>query len=159
MKYLIQFSTISLLVVTLAACQSMGSRNDANQGASTPDPAADKNDSSVGDKVFNAVQIPVEVQEEEEEPASPVVPPQTEPEPPEVTNLWQRLRSGMKLDHHLDQPRVQSELNWYIAHPGYLDRVATRASRYLYYIVDQIEKRGLPTELALLPIVESAYGF
>ena len=160
MRYLIQFSTISVLVVTLAACQS-ANRNPATtaRNSSTPDPSAlAAKTEQDADAVYNAVQIPVEVQEEDEEPASPVVPaPDTEPSPPEVTNLWQRIRDGMKLDHYIEEPRVQAELDWYLKHPDYLDRVATRASRYLYYIVDQIEERGLPTELALLPIVESAF--
>ena len=161
MKYLFQFSTISLLVVTLAACQSVHPRGDD----ATIDPLAPVSAKEARDPVYNAVQIPVEVQEEDEEPGSPVVPipPENEcrgkpsPAAHRVTNLWQRIRNGFKLNHHLEQPRVQRELNWYVHHPGYLNRVATRATRYLYYIVDQIQKRHLPTELALLPIVESAY--
>ena len=72
-------------------------------------------------------------------------------------NLWTRIRNGLSLEHHLDQSRVQSEIRWYSKHPAYLDRVSDRASRYLHYIVEEIEKRGMPMELALLPIVESAY--
>jgi membrane-bound lytic murein transglycosylase D len=75
------------------------------------------------------------------------------PEP----DLWARLRAGFVLDHDVDQPRVQSQLNWYKSHPNYMDRVAERGSRYLYYILNEAEKRGLPTELVLLPIVESAF--
>mgnify|MGYP001580873935 FL=1 len=72
-------------------------------------------------------------------------------------NLWTRIRSGLNLEHHLDQKRVKAEINWYSRHPAYLDRVTDRASRYLHYIVEEIEQRGMPMELALLPIVESAY--
>ena len=72
-------------------------------------------------------------------------------------NLWARVRSGLSLEHHLDQRRVQAEINWYSRHPAYLDRVTDRASRYLHYIVEEIEQRGMPMELALLPIVESAF--
>ncbi|HKI73543.1 MAG TPA: LysM peptidoglycan-binding domain-containing protein [Pseudomonadales bacterium] len=155
MKYLIKFSTILLLVVTVTACQSPGIHNASAQAGSRPDTPETQ---ASTDPLYNAVQIPVEVQEEDEEPASPAIPaPETEVQPPEVTNVWQRIREGMKLDHHLEQPRVQAELQWYVQHPAYLDRVATRASRYLYYIVKEIERRHLPTELALLPIVESAY--
>jgi len=75
----------------------------------------------------------------------------------EQMNLWARIRQGLSLNHYLDQARVQSEIRWYSKHPDYLDRVTDRASRYLYYIVDEIERRGMPAELALLPIVESAY--
>jgi membrane-bound lytic murein transglycosylase D len=76
-----------------------------------------------------------------------------QPEP----DLWARLRAGFALDHDVDQQRVQSQLNWYKSHPRYMDRVAERGSRYLYYILNEAEKRGLPTELVLLPIVESAF--
>ena len=72
-------------------------------------------------------------------------------------DLWARLRKGFMLEHHLDEARVQSELQWYASHPEYLNRVAARASRYLYHIVEAIEQRQMPMELALLPIVESAF--
>jgi membrane-bound lytic murein transglycosylase D len=75
----------------------------------------------------------------------------------EQLNLWSRIRNGLALEHHLDQARVQSEIRWYSNHPDYLDRVADRAARYLHYIVEEIEQRGMPMELALLPIVESAF--
>lgn len=72
-------------------------------------------------------------------------------------DLWQRLRSGFALDHDDSDPRVQAQLNWYKKHPSYIDRVVQRGSRYLHYIVSEAEARNLPTELALLPIVESAF--
>jgi len=56
-----------------------------------------------------------------------------------------------------DERRVRQELAWYSRHPDYLDRVLTRASAYLPHIVAEIDRRGLPMELALLPVVESAY--
>ena len=72
-------------------------------------------------------------------------------------DLWHRLRAGFKLDHDASEPRVQAQLNWYKKHPRYIDRVVDRGSRYLHYILSEAEKRGLPTELALLPVVESAF--
>ncbi|MGB1949378.1 MAG: LysM peptidoglycan-binding domain-containing protein [Marinobacter sp.] len=71
--------------------------------------------------------------------------------------LWQRLRAGFELDHDVTDPRVKAQLDWYRKHPSYIDRVVERGSRYLHYIVTETEKRGLPAELALLPIVESAF--
>lgn len=73
------------------------------------------------------------------------------------TDLWQRLRAGFVLDHDVNNKRVQDQLNWYASHPGYIDRVVERGSRYLHYILDETERRGLPTEFALLPVVESAF--
>ncbi|PCK07504.1 MAG: lytic transglycosylase [Alteromonadaceae bacterium] len=72
-------------------------------------------------------------------------------------DLWDRIRADYRLIDTVDNRRVLSELNWFKRHPKYLDRVAKRGERYLYYIVEQIEARGMPMEIALLPIVESAF--
>lgn len=79
-----------------------------------------------------------------------------EPVLPEY-DLWDRLRDNMALDISSNDPRVIAEMNWYRRHPGYMDRVAQRASRYMFHVMEEIERRGLPGELALLPIIESAY--
>jgi membrane-bound lytic murein transglycosylase D len=67
-----------------------------------------------------------------------------------------RLRSGFELQYD-DNHRTAAELRWFVNHPDYLNRVFTRAQRYLPYIVAELERRDMPLELALLPIVESAY--
>lgn len=72
-------------------------------------------------------------------------------------NLWERVRAGFKLDLSLDNDRIAAQRNWYAQHQAHLDRVALRASRYLYHTVTEAEQRGIPTELALLPVIESAY--
>lgn len=72
-------------------------------------------------------------------------------------DLWARLRQGFALDLDIDEKSVRAQLDWYKSHPRYIDRVAERGSRYLYYILNEAEKRQLPTELVLLPIVESAF--
>lgn len=82
-----------------------------------------------------------------------------EPEAPWVKpeNVWQRIRLGYQLDLSMDNPRIQAEFNWYVRNPGYMQRVSQRAERYLFYVTEQLEQRELPLELALLPIVESAF--
>jgi len=72
-------------------------------------------------------------------------------------DLWNRMRQGFALDHDVDNERVRDQLNWYASHPKYIDRVVDRGSRYLHYILNETEKRGLPAEFALLPVVESAF--
>ena len=79
-----------------------------------------------------------------------------EPTLPEY-DLWDRLRENFAMDISSNDPRVLAEMSWYRRHPQYMDRVAQRASRYMFHVLEEIEKRGLPGELALLPIVESAY--
>ena len=71
-------------------------------------------------------------------------------------NAWYRLQQGMQLTP-VDNPRVAAQLKWYLDHPGYLQRVMERARPILPFVLDELEKRNLPTELALLPIIESAY--
>ncbi len=73
--------------------------------------------------------------------------------PPDVL---ERLRRGFELSLE-DNRRIDAELNWFVKHPEYLNRVFTRAQRYLPYITAELDRRGLPFELALLPVVESAY--
>ena len=72
-------------------------------------------------------------------------------------DLWQRIRFGFGMPD-LDNQRVRDMMAYYAARPDYLQRMFERSRRYLYHIVDELEKRGMPTELALLPMVESAYN-
>lgn len=82
--------------------------------------------------------------------------PQTEKAPVVPADLWARLRSGYALPEQ-SHKRIDQETDWYARHPNYLDRVAERATPYLYYIVEEAERRGIPAEIALLPVVESAF--
>ncbi|TQV81299.1 LysM peptidoglycan-binding domain-containing protein [Exilibacterium tricleocarpae] len=77
-------------------------------------------------------------------------------EPEHHGNLWDRLRAGYQLDVVMNE-RVKLHLDWYARHQGYMNRISERASRYLFHIVEELEARELPLELALLPIVESAF--
>lgn len=72
-------------------------------------------------------------------------------------DLWDRLLQSFKLDLDIEHPRITAQLNWYAKHPRYLERVFTRAERYMYHVVTQVEAKNLPGELALLPVVESAF--
>lgn len=74
----------------------------------------------------------------------------------QMGNLWPRLRSGYKLPK-VENSRIDTYLDWYSRHPNYMDRVIERGQPYLYYIVSRLEAEDMPLELALLPIVESAF--
>lgn len=71
-------------------------------------------------------------------------------------DTWQRIRNGFDLPD-VNHKRVQQERNWYMRHPEYMKRVVERARPYLHYIIEQVEAAGIPSEFALLPIVESAF--
>ncbi|MBU2882163.1 LysM peptidoglycan-binding domain-containing protein [Psychrosphaera sp. B3R10] len=75
---------------------------------------------------------------------------------PEFEDVWDRI--SYQLSINVPQNRqVVTERNWYAKHPSYIKRVSARASPFLHFIVEEIEKREMPIELALLPIVESAF--
>jgi membrane-bound lytic murein transglycosylase D len=71
-------------------------------------------------------------------------------------DLIGRIRAGFALPSS-DDPSVMRELQWYASHPEYIERVFGRGSRYLHYITETLEARGMPADIALLPIVESAF--
>lgn len=75
----------------------------------------------------------------------------------EYGDLWIRIRQGFELPD-LETPEVKSAEAWYSARPDYVARMVDRSRRYLYYIVGEVQKRGMPTEIALLPMIESAYN-
>jgi membrane-bound lytic murein transglycosylase D len=72
-----------------------------------------------------------------------------------AVDLWDRMRSGFKMNE-LNSPLVTEKEKFYLSKPDYLKRMFNRGNRYLYFIMEEIDKRGMPMELALLPFVESA---
>ena len=73
-------------------------------------------------------------------------------------DVWERMRQGFGIPDLADNPLVANQLDWYSARPDYIARTTGRASRYLFHIVQELEARGMPTELALLPFIESAFN-
>ena len=73
------------------------------------------------------------------------------------TDLWARVRRGFKMPE-LDTDLVRERERWYASRPDYVERMTTRGSRYLFHIVEELEARSMPTELALLPFIESAFN-
>ena len=72
-------------------------------------------------------------------------------------DLWERVRRGFAISD-LDTEAVRSHERWYASRPDYVARMTERGSRYMFHIVEELDKRGMPTELALLPFIESAYN-
>ncbi|MGP4953398.1 transglycosylase SLT domain-containing protein, partial [Psychrobacter sp. T6-1] len=74
-------------------------------------------------------------------------------------DLWNRLRAGYRMN--MGQPiynqRIEAQKGWFTSRQDYLNRLTARSSRYLYHTVREAERRNIPTELALLPIIESSY--
>jgi membrane-bound lytic murein transglycosylase D len=72
-------------------------------------------------------------------------------------DLWNRVRAGFAMPD-LDNAKVRNRERWYAERPDYVQRMTDRGSRYLFHIVEELDKRGMPTELALLPFIESAFN-
>jgi membrane-bound lytic murein transglycosylase D len=72
-------------------------------------------------------------------------------------DVWSRIRAGFRMQD-LTGPLADEKTQWYARQPEYMQRMTERGSRYLYYIVEEIERRNMPMELALLPFVESAFN-
>jgi membrane-bound lytic murein transglycosylase D len=78
------------------------------------------------------------------------------PAPPVHADLFQRIRAGFALEDPDRQP-IDAQLAWYARNPEYLERTFSRAELYMHHIVSEVERRGMPLELALLPVIESAF--
>lgn len=76
---------------------------------------------------------------------------------PSQNDLWQRIRNGYAL-RKLNSPLVANHEQWYAKRPDYMQRMTERGQRYLHFIVEEVERRGMPSEIALLPMIESAFN-
>jgi membrane-bound lytic murein transglycosylase D len=72
-------------------------------------------------------------------------------------DLWERVRQGFAMPD-LDSELVRERELWYSSRPDYVARMTERGSKYLFYIVEELERRDMPSELALLPFIESAFN-
>lgn len=134
---MLRILSLSLLVLTLTGCLQQQARHDTPAPAPGATPDAEPDQVATLEPRWSLPDMPGELCE----------PPQ---------DLWERIRAGMTLPDH-DHSGARTDLEWYAGHQGYLDRVFTRATPYLHFVVEAVEERQLPTELVLLPVVESAF--
>jgi len=94
-------------------------------------------------------------------PSSAFKTPLVKPKPPTPTeppaDIWVRIRQGFAMPD-LDNDLVKDREDWYAARPDYMVRMTERSRKYLFHIVEELERRNMPTELALLPFIESAFN-
>jgi membrane-bound lytic murein transglycosylase D len=152
----------------LAACAAVPRAAPPGAAAAAPArpaPAAGEHSATVALQPIAAVEIGAEPMFVAIEPPIELA---TGGDPDSVTNatlqlrseygdLWERIRKGFMLAD-LDTPLVKTAADWYEARPDYVARMVERSRRYLYYIVVEVEKRNMPMEIALLPMIESAYN-
>ncbi|MHA7878346.1 MAG: lytic transglycosylase [Saccharospirillum sp.] len=91
------------------------------------------------------------------QPVATTEPPPYDPYAQYPDDLYQVMRKGFRFDLELQNSRIDAQINWYSRHQSYFDRVSERASRYMFHIVNELEARDMPLDLAMLPIVESAF--
>jgi membrane-bound lytic murein transglycosylase D len=72
-------------------------------------------------------------------------------------SLWDRVRDGFNMPD-IDSTYTNKHEQWYASRPDYVSRMLERSKKYLYHIVVEVEKRGMPTEIALLPMIESGFN-
>ena len=140
------------LASLLAGCQGFIARSPADDAAPAHELISPLASAAIGDPAA-IVPPPLDAV-----PARRTVPGiELDPVPvPRPENLLEQLRASFSLPD-ADDDALKRELEYFAKHPDYVERVLTRARPYLYYIAEQLEARGMPADLALLPIVESAF--
>lgn len=151
---------LMLPLLLLAACAAPGGPSSTP----TPTPAASAPEmpaSAVAPAPQAAASAPVD------EPEVATAPVPVDPLRPEVrldlndraaqNDLWARVRQGFTMPD-LDNDLVRNREQWYATRPDYVQRMTERGGRYMFHIVEELERRGMPTELALLPFIESAFN-
>lgn len=128
-----------------SACQSLPSANDA-PALQIPTVAPD--DPRVLKTLQPQQALPLA--------ATSPLPTQASEPPTAPQDIWDRLRAGFRLPTP-KQAEISQELAWYRRHPSYLKRIQKRARPYLHFILEELQRRDMPTEIALLPAVESAF--
>ncbi|RKP51236.1 transglycosylase SLT domain-containing protein [Trinickia fusca] len=134
-----RFIFSALLVLTLAACASQGPTANPSSDASTQQAAPDSLRTTAAKQTIDVDNSSVEQLTSAD------------------ADLWGRIRRGFQLTD-LQSDLVDMQANWYAQRPDYVQRMTERSQKYLYYIVEELESRHMPTELALLPFIESAYN-
>ncbi len=140
---------ILLLAATLCACQQVRETASPMEAPTAPQPdAASSPPVAPPVATTDATTMAGETKTVTDRATANPAPPRT---------IWPRLRAGFQLPDDIDHPALLGEIDWLVRHQPYLDRVFERAEPFIYYITEETRKRGLPTELVLLPVVESAY--
>jgi membrane-bound lytic murein transglycosylase D len=132
-----RFILSALLVLTLAACASQGPTTNTATSQQAVADALRKN--ATAKETINVDQGSVNQLTSQD------------------ADLWGRIRRGFQMPD-LQTDLVDMQLNWYLQRPDYVQRMTERSQKYLYHIVEELEARHMPTELALLPFIESAYS-
>ena len=79
--------------------------------------------------------------------------------PEEPKDIWERVRNGYQLQDTITlNPRIEQQRLWFVSNPSFIEKAGERSSPYIHFIVERLEQRNMPMELALLPMIESSYN-
>lgn len=134
--------TVSLFALLLGACASMQSPDEKTRDQA-PEPSVSNTDAKVPAKRNDEVNIKAAASNKSSENKG-------------YDGVLDRIRDGFRFPD-LDSPHTDYYVRWYSERPEYVERMMDRASMYLYYIVEELERHDFPMEIALLPAIESAY--
>ncbi|WP_226662210.1 LysM peptidoglycan-binding domain-containing protein [Microbulbifer aggregans] len=127
---------VAVLAAAVGACAQIETAPETT--ASQSKPAADANTPSHSAEISrNILQA-----------AEPALPPE---------DVWERLRRGFALERETNRDKVEDYVKYFSSNQGYMSRVTERSRRYIFHVAEQLEQANIPSEFALLPIVESAY--
>lgn len=135
-------------VVALAACSQAPNKQQVSESVGNSTDASEQTETINGVPLKDTLAAAEAFCQPEAGPAFLV---------PQYTNIWDRVRAGFALDLSVDNKRVNAELKWLKKNPTYMKRVSERSSYYIHHIVESLDAQDMPLELALLPVVESAY--
>ncbi len=136
---LLQPALIALVTILFSAC-STTSTSPKTDAQHTPAPASPELGAPRGEVSSNTAPL---------RPAPTVL--------DDNSSVWQRIREGYQFDQNIEHPLIEKELAWYRKNPTFVYRATERSSRYLHYVASEVQQRNMPTEMALLPFIESAY--
>lgn len=157
---LLAHACLAALVVTLAGCAS-APMAPAEPAAAAPEPvpAASAQTPAAPPAAADAAEPGVPEVSKPPEPVDPLRPevPLDLDDRSARIDLWDRVRGGLQIPD-LDNDLVRQWERWYAERPDYVQRMTERGGRYLFHIVEELDRRGMPSDLALLPFIESAFN-
>lgn len=155
LKYFTRISIAALLFSSIAACSIQSTRDNNAEDQAVSQATPELTPVTTWQEAYGEPQD-AEVNSLSAEPVEEAEFENITPAP--IADLWQRIRNGYDIPTAKPLHRTtQRQLDWFVKHPDYVNRVVERARPYLHHIVDQLEQRNMPLEIALLPIVESGF--
>jgi membrane-bound lytic murein transglycosylase D len=145
-----------LTVVALAGCAAPEPRKESTEGASGPPAEAAIAAADAEAREPRIVAEPI-AKVRAPSPFPPLVEAELEPLPPPAADIWDRIVKGYAIPD-IEGPLVEKWERFYADRPDYVARAVDRSRRYLYHIVNELDQRGMPLDIALLPMVESAFN-